>query len=232
MPTTMNLFRARLLRLTGCVAASALAIVVGCAGGAAEATTRLEITDPVAQPGRPLRIWVACAPGSRLADVRSAVTRAAVLAAQPGGPWWFAAPRISAGARPGVYAVQARCTPGSGAPLAAATAPFRVSRKPQPWVAESTTAESITGDARFTPQSIAFAAGGTLPIRYLADVAGSVSVLGSSAQRAHGQLYRIFARSEALRFSGRISVSSDGLRRIGQAGIHLHALAKPKSWLR
>jgi hypothetical protein len=163
---------------------------------AAGRAPRVELTDPVVRPSNALRVWVACPTGTGAADVQSAVTKYTGLEAQPTAPWWFAAPQIRAGARSGVYELHARCTPGPGAPYSAATAVFRVSTAPQRWAAESTTAQAITGDARFTPESLAFRAGGALHIRYVREVPAGISVLGSSVQRAHAQLFAVLSPSD------------------------------------
>jgi hypothetical protein len=199
----MNTQHARLLLLPGFVAGLFVALAVwgGAAGGAESAAAakpiaRLEITDPGLRPRDPLHVWAECPKGTGAADVRSSPTGYAVLEAQPAGTWWFAAPQVRAGTRPHVYELRVLCTAGPGSPYSAATALYRVTAEPLRWTAESRTAESITGDARFTRETIVFEAGGTLRIRYLRDVAGSVSILGSSPPRAHPQLYRVESRSD------------------------------------
>ncbi len=67
---------------------------------------------------------------------------------------------------------------------------------PERWVALSNTAMSITGDATFTSSAIAFAAGGRLAIRYLKDVPGSVSFVGTAHPHARGRLYRVLSPAD------------------------------------
>jgi hypothetical protein len=163
---------------------------------------RIEITDPWVRPDERLRVWVACARGTGAGDLQSPVIRYTTLDAQPGARWWFAAPAIVKDVRPGPYTLRARCTPGSGASYAVGTAAFRVARGPEPWIAVSTTAMSITGNARFGAASISFAAGGRLATRYLRDVSGSVSVLGSGGGDTHASLYRVLSHADLQLRSG------------------------------
>jgi hypothetical protein len=181
-------------------------LAVLCAGGAGRAPTTaplVEITNAVVRPGEALHVWVTCAARSRAADVRSPATQHFALNARTADGSRFAAPPVAARARPGDYLLAARCIPGSGAPSAAATAPFRVSEAPQQWAAESRTAESITGDARFSPVALAFA-GGTLRIHYLRDVPGSVSAVGGPQAHSHAGLYRVLSASDLRLLAGNL----------------------------
>jgi hypothetical protein len=66
------------------------------------------------------------------------------------------------------------------------------------WVATSTTAISITGDARFTPTRISFSGGRQLSIAYLKDVSGRVSFVGDSHAKDHATLYRVTSPFDIL----------------------------------
>jgi len=179
-----------------------------CPGVAAQLPApRIGITNPWLRPGERLRVWVACARGTVAVDLQSTVLRYTTLDAQPGAHWWFAAPAIIDDAGPGPYTLRARCLPDpdspyAGSPYAASTAAFRVAPGPQPWIAVSTTALSITGNVRFAPASISFGAGGRLATRYLRDVSGAVSVLGPAAGDTHASLYRVLSRADLRLRSG------------------------------
>jgi hypothetical protein len=181
-----------LLAITIGVAASLT--LAGTSRAAQPAMPRLEIANAAPMPGESLRVYVTCASGTGAADLRSPVTGYAALDPMPGGRLWFSMPMLKSGTRTGVYHLVVRCTPGPGSPYATTSVPFRVFRAPVHWIAASTTAESITGDARFSPDAIAFAAGGRLRIRYVRDVWGSVSILGDTPAQPHAQLYRVLSR--------------------------------------
>lgn len=196
---------ARPAAITGAIAIFAAVMTLGADAGVVpllNAAPRLEITDPWVRSGENLRVWIACAPGTGAGDIRSAVITYTALDPQAGSGWWFASPTIAKAARPGHYGLTGRCTPGPGSPYASGTATFRVATSPELWSAVSRTAVSITGDARFASRTIAFTGGSRLRIRYLRDVAGSVSVLGRSAPDAHASLYRVLSPADLRMRSG------------------------------
>lgn len=173
------------------LAAYVVAVVVTCAGAAPSGvqTPVVTLESSAVSPGQKLHVAVTCAAGTGAADVQSAVTPYAVLDQKPDGRWQGTT-TVNPQAAPGAYRLRARCTPGPGSPFYASTAEFHVVLA-QKWTAASTTAESVTGDATFTPTSLTFSGGKQIDIRYLKDVSGKVSSMGQAYANSHAQLYAV-----------------------------------------
>ena len=183
------------------IATSLILAVAARAMPGVAASPPVSIANAPVVPGEPLLVSVACAKGTGAGDLRSPVFTYTVLDLHADGRW-SASPRIATRARPGAYALTARCTPGPGSPYATSTATFGVSPAPQIWSATSTTAISVTGDLAFTPKSIAFASSKTLAIRYLNDVSGHVSFVGDAEGTTRAELYRVTSLADPVLRSG------------------------------
>lgn len=74
---------------------------------------------------------------------------------------------------------------------------------PERWVATSTTAMSITGDVRFSPDRLSFAGGARqLSIAYVKAVSGRVSFVGDTHASDHAKLFRVVSPADVLLKNG------------------------------
>lgn len=73
---------------------------------------------------------------------------------------------------------------------------------PQRWIAVSTTATSITGDVRFTPQALTFSTGTRLSIAYVKRVGGAVGFVSDSSRNASGSLFRVVSAADPELIAG------------------------------